>query len=601
MFGIKKKNSNDIPSVQTASDNIQKCPEPYEDEPSFWSQLPPEQLLSIWYHLACNVKSDPQMNEIDPLLWYIEAAHAGDPAAQYTLGKHYYKENNVFQAGIWYTQASELQCPFADYELAKMCEYGIGMVADKDAAKEYYQRAYDSFSLKVSSAPNKAIALKLYVMCKHKLATGSPEDTARWQSQIKAPEYIHEKAKEEKLISLDTLPSTVNESQPDQILQVNFAQHEDIEPDNRSNSLSENVPVEYITPSKDNPYAENDKEEDIYELAMSIQANGLINPITLNKVSNTQYIIISGERRYKAITQYLHWPKIPATVYNNLSPNAAQLILHTANLEVREYTASQKLDYYIKTEALLQSMKNSGEYSGSIQKGISEALGVSTHQIRKYKKIIESPDKTLLSEVMNGTISVEKAYKLATIKADAQKSTGDGRTSDLQEQPEERRTSALQEQPEDGRTSALQEQPEEGRTSALQEQPEAGRTSAFQEQPEDGRTSAFQEQPEDGRTSALQEQPEDRRTSAFRDPLNYKDAVSLLYTLPFAPGNICAVIERGRVNSGVIDHIELYESKLELSVIVKEIQRSFSISMIGKSIFIGEDCMVAAENAVKCL
>ena len=159
----------------------------------------------------------------------------------------------------------------------------------------------------------------------------------------------------------------------------------------------------------------------------------------------------------------------------------------------------------------------------------------------------------------------------------------------------------MQEQPEEGRTSALQEQPEKGRTSALQEQPEEGRTSALQEQPEEGRTSALQEQPENGRTSALQEQPEDVRTSAFRDPSNYKDAVSLLYALPIAPGNNCAVIEGGRVNSGIIDHIELYESKLELSVIVKEIQRSFPISMIGKSIFIGENCMDAAENAVKCL
>ena len=159
----------------------------------------------------------------------------------------------------------------------------------------------------------------------------------------------------------------------------------------------------------------------------------------------------------------------------------------------------------------------------------------------------------------------------------------------------------MQEQPEDGHTTALQEQPEEGSTSAFHEHPDDGRTPALHDQPEDGHTSALQEHPEDGRTSALQEQPEDVRTSAFRDPSNYKDAVSLLYALPIAPGNNCAVIEGGRVNSGIIDHIELYESKLELSVIVKEIQRSFSISMIGKSIFIGEDCMVAAENAVKCL
>ena len=57
------------------------------------------------------------------------------------------------------------------------------------------------------------------------------------------------------------------------------------------------IPVEYIYPAKDNPYAADDTDEALYALAMSIRINGLLNPLVLNKVSDTEYRIISGEKR----------------------------------------------------------------------------------------------------------------------------------------------------------------------------------------------------------------------------------------------------------------------------------------------------------------
>ncbi|HCR44004.1 MAG TPA: hypothetical protein DIV41_05415, partial [Ruminococcaceae bacterium] len=100
----------------------------------------------------------------------------------------------------------------------------------------------------------------------------------------------------------------------------------------------EMVPLKSITAADHNPYAENDTSESLSELAESIKTNGLIHPIVVNKVANDIYKIISGERRFGAINNYLHWNNVPCMVYDNISMNAAALKLHAANLDVREYS-----------------------------------------------------------------------------------------------------------------------------------------------------------------------------------------------------------------------------------------------------------------------
>nr|WP_255575691.1 ParB/RepB/Spo0J family partition protein [Caproiciproducens faecalis] len=335
----------------------------------------------------------------------------------------------------------------------------------------------------------------------------------------------------------------------------------------------QDVPVEYIVPAERNPYAKGDTEEEIYNLAMSIQINGLIYPLLLNKITDTEYRIIAGEKRYKAITRYLHWDTIPSTVHEHLSPNAAQLMLHAANLDVREYTSGQKLQFYIDAEQLLCDMKDSGEYTGAIQKGISEMLGISTHQVRKYKRIVEALSDKQLQKVMDGNISIERAYKLAQ-SASVEK-------PDAAEEPESGRTSAFTEKPD-----AMKEL-KSGRTSAFTEKPDA------MEELKSGRTSAFAEKPD-----AIEE-PDPGRTSAFKDPGSYKETVSMLRMLPFAPGDICAVLEGDQVRDGIIDRIELYECALVLSVMVNNVRKSYPVSKIGVNIYIGEGCFDTAERAVK--
>lgn len=176
----------------------------------------------------------------------------------------------------------------------------------------------------------------------------------------------------------------------------------------------ENVPVKYIRTASNNPYKENDSEQTISELADSIEANGLIHPLCVNQVSATEYVIISGERRFTAIIKYLHWVTIPCNVYDDLSENEAELKLHLANLEAREYSSAQKLRFYEAVEKLIQNMIDAGEYSGSKQQAISQVLNVSTRQVRKYKTICENLDDSQKEQIYKGEMTITDAAKSAT-------------------------------------------------------------------------------------------------------------------------------------------------------------------------------------------
>ena len=108
-------------------------------------------------------------------------------------------------------------------------------------------------------------------------------------------------------------------------------------------AIDEMIPVDQIDLAEYNPAASNDTESDYYDLAMSIQANGLLQPLLLNRVSNNRYQLIAGEKRLTAIKRYIPEMKtVRALVYKNLDPDEAQIKLHEAN-NYREYTSEQKL------------------------------------------------------------------------------------------------------------------------------------------------------------------------------------------------------------------------------------------------------------------
>lgn len=180
-------------------------------------------------------------------------------------------------------------------------------------------------------------------------------------------------------------------------------------------SHSETVKLDLIFPSEYNPYNEFDRVNDneiVKQLADSILVQGLIEPIVLNKVSDDRYVILSGERRFKAVS-LLGWKAVNAQVYDNLDNTTAQLVLHSSNLEVREYTSGQKLVFYKDVKGLLSKMKDEGKISGGLQKAVANMLHINDRQVRKYERICSELSKEEQKQIIDNEISINDGYKLA--------------------------------------------------------------------------------------------------------------------------------------------------------------------------------------------
>lgn len=83
-----------------------------------------------------------------------------------------------------------------------------------------------------------------------------------------------------------------------------------------------------IRPSPDNP---REHLHDIDELAMSIQANGLIQPLIVQQIPGQPgYRIVAGHRRHAAV-QRLGWAKAPCVVRRDMLPDEELLAMLVEN------------------------------------------------------------------------------------------------------------------------------------------------------------------------------------------------------------------------------------------------------------------------------
>lgn len=216
-------------------------------------------------------------------------------------------------------------------------------------------------------------------------------------------------------------------------------------------SHSENVALENIVPSEYNPYNEFDTQnnnEAVHQLADSIAVQGLIEPIVLNKVSEDKYIILSGERRYKAI-RLLNWKSVTAQVYDNLDNTTANLILHTSNLEVRDYTSGQKLIFYKDVRKLLKDMKSKGQLTGGMQKALANMLHINERQVRKYERICNELSEDEQEQIINNEVSINDGYKIAQERKNERVTTNKSEldTDSIEYVPAEKKKDILADEP----------------------------------------------------------------------------------------------------------------------------------------------------------
>jgi ParB family chromosome partitioning protein len=151
---------------------------------------------------------------------------------------------------------------------------------------------------------------------------------------------------------------------------------EDIETEG-SSSINE-IELSKITVNPNQPRRDFD-EEALKELAASIAEIGIIQPITLRKVSDEEYQIIAGERRFRA-SQLAGLNTIPAYIRTADDENVMEMAL-IENIQREDLNS---VEIALAYEHLI------GQY-GLTQERLSERVGKNRATIANYLRLLKLP------------------------------------------------------------------------------------------------------------------------------------------------------------------------------------------------------------------
>ena len=144
-----------------------------------------------------------------------------------------------------------------------------------------------------------------------------------------------------------------------------------------SSTINE-IPLDQIEANPNQPRREFD-DEALHELAESIKAIGIIQPITLRQVSENRFQIIAGERRWRA-SQLAGLTAIPAYIRTISDENVMEMAL-VENIQRQDLNA---IEIALAYEHLLEN-------EGMTQEKISERVGKSRAAIANYLRLLKLP------------------------------------------------------------------------------------------------------------------------------------------------------------------------------------------------------------------
>lgn len=166
------------------------------------------------------------------------------------------------------------------------------------------------------------------------------------------------------------------------------------------------IPISDIRPNPLQPRREFDPKE-LEELASSIKASGLLQPVTVRAVAGGEgYELISGERRLRAVRQ-LGWTDVPAVI----RAVDDQVLLTLAMIENLQRTDLNAVELAKGYRTLIDSF-------GMTQNQVAEATGKDRTTVTSLLRILRLP-ASVLDLVANGTLSAGHARTLASLESDS--------------------------------------------------------------------------------------------------------------------------------------------------------------------------------------
>lgn len=201
-----------------------------------------------------------------------------------------------------------------------------------------------------------------------------------------------------------------------------FAQLGDsVEKEQNSIERTDVIPINQIIINEDNIFNKNDSEDSIIELAHNIDENGLLHNIVVAEIGTNKYLLISGERRTRAM-KYLGRDKIKATIKKNLSDLEILKMLFFANSETREYTTEEKVQIIEGFLVKIKQFENTSEKEAAkkFKEYVAQAFNISDRQANKLIAITTELILPLKEMLYADTIDVNTAANLAQLPAQYQ-------------------------------------------------------------------------------------------------------------------------------------------------------------------------------------
>ena len=184
------------------------------------------------------------------------------------------------------------------------------------------------------------------------------------------------------------------------------------------------LPVEKLRPFEGHPFQVKDDAE-MDQLVFSILTQGLLTPISVRPIENSEYEVISGHRRLHACRK-AGIETVPALIYS-LDRDAATIAMVDSNLHREKILPSEKaFAYKLKLDAMQRQGQRTDLTSDQVGRKLETAeiiggqSGDSKTQVRRYIRLTELIPE-ILRMVDDDKIALTPAVELSYLTKQEQR------------------------------------------------------------------------------------------------------------------------------------------------------------------------------------
>ena len=170
----------------------------------------------------------------------------------------------------------------------------------------------------------------------------------------------------------------------------------------------QNIPLHHIEPGQEQPRSEFDDEK-LQNLAQSIRAHGIIQPITVRRTDEGKFRIIAGERRWRA-ARLAGLGEIPALIRSGVEDHSLELAL-IENIQREDLNP---------IEVAMAFQKLTSEHRLSHEQ-IAERTGKDRSTVTNFLRLLKLSEP-VRRELAGGTISMGHARALLNLDPPSQTS-----------------------------------------------------------------------------------------------------------------------------------------------------------------------------------